>query len=271
MDTIQILLLALVQGITEFLPISSSGHLVLTPLLFGFELQDLAFDVALHLGTLGAVVLYFRRELARMTRATLGSLASRRFEDPDARLGWLLVLATLPVVILGLPLKEVLDLLREDERLIALVIAATSIGFGLLLWWADWRGARRRDEYSLGWRGALLIGLMQALAIIPGTSRSGITITAALMLGLSRRAASRFSFLLAIPTILMAGSLETLELLGSPDPVDWMGLAIAAIWSFLFAYVTILVFLRLIERLSMLPFVLYRVALGGIILFLILA
>lgn len=270
MDTVQILLLALVQGITEFLPISSSGHLVLTPLLFGFELQALAFDVALHLGTLGAVVLYFRRELGRMTRATLGSLLSRRLDEPDARLGWLLVLATLPVVMLGLPLKALLDVLRTDEQLIALVIASTSIGFGLLLWWADWRGGQRRDEHTLGWRGALLIGLMQALAIIPGTSRSGITITAALGLGLTRRAASRFSFLLAIPTILMAATLEILELLDAGEPVDWLALGLAAVWSCLFAYLTIVVFLRVIERTSMLPFVLYRIALGALILGLIL-
>ncbi|MBK1709338.1 MULTISPECIES: undecaprenyl-diphosphate phosphatase [Marichromatium] len=269
MDTLEIILLALVQGITEFLPISSSGHLILTPLLFGFELQELAFDVALHLGTLGAVTLYFRREIARMTVAVLGSLRHRRFDDPDARLGWMIVLATVPVVVLGLPLKLVLEFLRDDPTLIATVIAATSIGFGLLLWWSDWRGARRRDEYSLGWRGALVVGVMQALAIIPGTSRSGITITAGLLLGLTRRAASRFSFLLAIPTILMAGTVEGIELAGQGAAVDWMGLALGAVWSMLFAYLTIHLFLRFIERVSMLPFVLYRVALGGLILLLV--
>jgi undecaprenyl-diphosphatase len=204
-ETIQILVLAFVQGLTEFLPISSSGHLILTPLLFGYELQSLAFDVAVHLGTLAAVVFYFRREIARMLVAVLDSLRTRRFDDPDAQLGWMIVLATLPVVVLGLPLKSVLEWLREDDQLIALVIAGTTIGFGLLLGWADWRGRRERNEYRLGWGDALIIGLLQAIAIIPGISRSGITITAGLLLGLTRQAASRFSFLLAIPTILMAG------------------------------------------------------------------
>lgn len=268
-DTIQILLLAFVQGITEFLPISSSGHLVLTPLLFGYELQSLAFDVSLHLGTLAAVIIYFRREVARMTLAVLGSLRTRRINDPDARLGWIIMVATLPVVILGLPLKGVLEFLRQDANLIPLVIAANSIGFGLLLWWADWRGRRNRDEYHLDWKHALVIGLLQAIAIIPGTSRSGITITAGLLLGLTRRAAARFSFLLAIPSILMAGGLETLDLLQDAAPVDWTALLLGAQFSFLVAYLTIHFFLQFIERISMLPFVLYRFLLGGIILFLV--
>ncbi|NEV60912.1 undecaprenyl-diphosphate phosphatase [Thiorhodococcus minor] len=269
METIQILLLAFVQGITEFLPISSSGHLVLTPLLFGYELQSLAFDVSVHLGTLLAVMLYFRTEIVRMVAAVLGSTRTRSLENPDARLGWMLLLATLPVVLLGLPLKSLLEYLRQDDTLIAFVISGTTIGFGALLWWADWGGKRARDEYSVHWRDALVVGLMQAIAIIPGTSRSGITITAGLMLGLTRRAASRFSFLLAIPTILMAGALETLDLLEAQDPTDWLALGLGAAISFAVAYLTIHFFLRFIERISMLPFVIYRFLLGGVILFLV--
>lgn len=269
METIQILLLGFVQGVTEFLPISSSGHLVLTPLLFGYALQSLAFDVAVHLGTLAAVMLYFRQEIVRMTLAVFASVRTRRIDDPDARLGWVIIIATIPVVLLGLPLKAVLEFLREDDRLIALVIAATTIGFGMLLWWADFSGKRNRDEYSLTWKDALIIGLLQAIAIIPGTSRSGITITAGLLLRLGRRAASRFSFLLAIPTILMAGALETLDLLEAPGPTDWFALSLGAAISFLVAYITIHFFLRFIERVSMLPFVLYRFLLGGVIVFLV--
>lgn len=269
MDISQILMLSFVQGITEFLPISSSGHLVLTPLLFGFDLQSLAFDVAVHVGTLAAVMLYFRQELARMTLAVLHSIGTRRLDDRDARLGWMILIATIPVVVLGLPLKSVLELLRQDDRLIALVIAGTTIGFGLLLWLADWRGQKMRDEYSLHWRDALFIGSLQAIAIIPGTSRSGITITAGLLLGLNRQATSRFSFLLSIPTILMAGLLETLDLTQAVEPVDWAALIIGAVFSFLIAYLTIHVFLRVIERISMLPFVLYRLLLGGVIVFLV--
>jgi undecaprenyl-diphosphatase len=268
-ETIQIVLLALVQGITEFLPISSSGHLILTPLLFGFELQSLAFDVAVHLGTLAAVMLYFRREIATMVVAMLESPRIRRLDQPDARLGWMIILATLPVLALGLPLKSVLEVLREDETRVALVIAGTTIGFGLILWWADWRGKRTRDEYGIGWMAALFIGLLQAIAIIPGTSRSGITITAGLLIGLTRKAASRFSFLLAIPTILMAGGLETIDLLRSAEPVDWWSLILGGLLSFVFAYLTIHYFLKFIERISMLPFVLYRLLLGGVILMLV--
>ncbi|MCB2262536.1 MAG: undecaprenyl-diphosphate phosphatase [Candidatus Thiosymbion ectosymbiont of Robbea hypermnestra] len=266
MEATQILLLSIVQGLTEFLPISSSGHLILTPLLFGHELQGLAFDVAVHLGTLGAVVLYFRGELLVMTTALVDSLKTRRIATPDAELAWMIVLASIPVVLLGLPLKSLLELLRENDRLIALVIAGTTIGFGLLLWIADLRGSRAWDEYRLGWKGALLIGLFQAIAIIPGTSRSGITITAGLLLGLTRKAASRFSFLLAIPTILMAGGLETRQLIRSADPVDWSALWLGGLLSFIVAYLTIRFFLDFIEKIGMLPFVLYRFLLGALIL-----
>jgi len=270
MEATHIILLSVVQGLTEFLPISSSGHLILTPLLFGYELQGLAFDVAVHLGTLGAILLYFRGELAAMVVAGLEALKERRIRTPEAELAWLIVLASLPVVLLGLPLQPLLELLREDDRLIALVIAGTTISFGLLLWIADVRGSRSRDERSLGWKGALLVGCFQAIAVIPGTSRSGIMITAGLLLGLTRKAASRFSFLLAIPTILMAGGLETLQLVRSAAAVDWVALGAGAFLSFVVAYLTIRLFLDFIEKISMLPFVLYRFALGALILALVL-
>ncbi len=269
MEATQILLLSFVQGLTEFLPISSSAHLILAPLLFGYELQSLAFDVAVHLGTLGAVMLYFRREIAAMIVALLESIKTRRINTPDARLAWMIILATVPVILLGVPLKSLLETLREDDRLIAFVIAGTTIGFGLLLWISDMRSTRTRNEHSLGWKDALLVGVFQAIAIIPGTSRSGITITAGLILGLTRKAASRFSFLLSIPTILMAGGLETLDLIQSPDPVDWTSLWLGALLSFFVAYLTIHMFLKFIEKISMFPFVLYRIFLGLLILFLI--
>jgi len=270
LETTQIILLSIVQGLTELLPISSSGHLILTPLLFGYELQGLAFDVAVHLGTLVAVMLYFRAEVAAMATAVVDSLQTRRIATPDARLAWMIVLASIPIVLLGLPLKSLLELLRGDDRLIALVIAATTIGFGLLLRIADVRGSRSWDEYGLGWKGALLVGCFQAIAIIPGTPRSGITMTAGLILGLTRKAASRFSFLLAIPTILMAGGLETFQLIRSPAAVDWTALWLGALLSFVVAYLTIPFFLGFIEKIGMLPFVLYRVLLGALILVLVL-
>ena len=277
MESTEIALLAFVQGLTEFLPISSSAHLILTPLLFGYELQDLSFDVAVHVGTLLAVVLYFRRDLASMAGAMLtglfggrGGAAATPEHRKDARLGWMVVIATLPILVLGLPLKGVLEVLRSDDTLIALVIASTTIGFGLLLWYADWRGSRRMDEYAVNWVAALIIGLFQAIAIIPGTSRSGITMTAGLFIGLTRQAASRFSFLLAIPTIVLAGAVATKDLLDVAHPVDWASLGIGAALSFVVAYLTIHFFLRFIERVSMLPFVLYRLLLGAVILWLVL-
>jgi undecaprenyl-diphosphatase len=270
MDAVQILLLACVQGFTEFLPISSSAHLIVTPSLFGYSLQSLAFDVAVHVGTLGAVMLYFRRELATMTNALGRSLGRRSLADPNARLAAMILIATLPILVLGFPLKALLEFLRDDDRLIELVIATTTIAFGLLLWLADRLGKRRRDEHSLGWASALLIGLFQAIAILPGTSRSGITMTAGLFLGLTREAASRFSFLLSIPTIALAGLMETKELLESAEPVAWDELWLGAALSFVVAYLTIHFFLRFIERISMLPFVIYRLVLGLFIAWLVL-
>jgi undecaprenyl-diphosphatase len=237
-------------------------------LLLGYSLQSLAFDVAVHLGTLGAVITYFRREVAAMLAAILDTLAARRIRSRDARLAWMILVATLPLIVVGFPMKELLYSVRGDGQAVAQVIAGTTIGFGLLLWVADLTGRRARDEHSIGWKDALAIGLFQALAIVPGTSRSGITITAALFLGLTRAAASRFSFLLSIPTILMAGAVETLELLGSAEPVDWTPLWLGALLSFAVAYLTIHYFLKFIERVSMLPFVLYRLLLGGVILYL---
>lgn len=264
MEAIQILVLALVQGLTEYLPISSSAHLILSPLLFGFRDQGLDFDVAVHVGSLIAVVWYFRRELVPIVGDTLGTLGGRA-PTRESRLGWALVVGTIPVVIAGLLLKG----LVETDLRSPLVIGLTTVVFGLLLGWADRRGRRRRDEHSLSWRDVWLIGAAQALALVPGTSRSGITITAGLMLGLTREAASRFSFLLAIPTILMSGGLVTLELIGGGHPVAWGDLAAGVALSALAAYACIHLFLRFIERVGMLPFVLYRLLLGALIFVLI--
>jgi len=262
MDSIQILILSLVQGITEFLPISSSAHLILTPRIFGYQDQGLAFDVAVHLGSLIAVIGYFHTDITRMLHAFLRSLGRKGVATAESRMLWMIVLATLPVVVVGAIFKS----LVETDLRSTLVIALTTILFGLLLYWFDVKGRRSRDEYSVDWKDALVIGLFQALAIIPGTSRSGITMTAGLMLGLTREAASRFSFLLAIPTILMSGGLVTLDLIRSDLPVIWNELMLGAALSFVSAYLCIHFFLKLIERVGMLPFVIYRLLLGGVLL-----
>ena len=262
MDLIQILVLAIVQGLTEFLPISSSAHLILSPYLFGFADQGLAFDIAVHLGSLFAVMLYFRREVVAVTGDWFRSLPSNGTSTANSRLGWAIILGTMPVVIAGLLIKSRV----EHEFRSPLLIAVATIGFGLLLWWADARASRSRELDSLGWKDALFVGLAQALALVPGTSRSGITMTAALMLGFNRRSASRFSFLLAIPTILMSATLVTRDLIESDAAIDWTALGLGVILSFLAALTTIHYFLRFIERMGMKPFVIYRLLLGLAIL-----
>ena len=174
----------------------------------------------------------------------------------------MIVIATIPVGLFGLLMKS----LVETDLRSPLVIAITTIGFGILLLLADQFGKRHRDEYSLGWTDALVIGLFQALAIIPGTSRSGATITGGLFLGLTRKAASRFSFLISIPTILMSGGLLTLDLISSDTPTDWFSLSLGTGLAFITAYLCIHYFLRFIETMGMLPFVIYRLILGGLIL-----
>lgn len=260
MELIQIVILALVQGLTEFLPISSSAHLILFPGLSGWADQGLAFDVAVHVGTLGAVVWYFRRELSTMLRDWFASLHMRR-RVGDSHLAWAVGFGTIPVGIAGLLFKDVVETALRSP----LVIAWATVIFALLLWWADARGKRLRDEHTIGWRDVLVIGVAQAIALIPGTSRSGITMTAGLMMGLGRAAAARFSFLLSIPVIVLAGGLNTVELLRSGDAVEWSALGLGVLFSALSAYLCIHFFLKALERIGMLPFVIYRLALGAVL------
>lgn len=266
MELIQIVVLAVVQGLTEFLPISSSAHLILFPRLAGWEDQGLAFDVALHMGTLSAVLWYFRQELAGMGRDWAVSL-HRRETVGDSRLAWAVLLGTIPVGLAGLLFKSII----ETELRSPLVIAWATIGFGLLLWVGDVVGRRApqpRSEHALTWKDILLIGCAQALALIPGTSRSGVTMTAGLLLGLSRSGAARFSFLLSIPVIVLSGGLSALDLIKLGESVDWFSMGLGAILSGLSAYLCIHLFLKLLERVGMMPYVIYRLVLGVVLLFL---
>jgi len=263
MDSLQAVVLAIVQGLSEFLPVSSSGHLILVPHFFGWSDQGLAFDVAMHVGTLIALVAYFRTQLFAMARAWFGSFAGGGM-TPDARLAWCIVVGTVPVGVIGLLFGGLIEQSLRNP----LFVAATLSGFGLLMWIADRLAAQRRDEYSVGWRDAILIGCAQALALMPGTSRSGITMTMARSLGLTRGAAARFSFLLAVPGIAMAGGYELLQLLEAPDgSVDWtmmgLGLAVSAVTG----YLCIHWLLRIIGRIGLAPFALYRFALAALIVF----
>lgn len=261
MNTLHLLLLALLQGLTEFLPISSSGHLVLLPRITGWADQGLAFDVSVHVGTLAAVIAYFRHELTRMAHAWGRSLTGGP-ATPDSRLAWAVIIATVPVGLAGLVFKDTVETVLRSPT----VIAWATIGFGLLLWWADVTGRRRRDEYGLRTIDVVFIGVAQALALIPGTSRSGITITAGLMIGLTRQAAARFSFLLSIPVIALAGGLEIVEVAEGNAHLSWQSLLLGAATSGVTAYLCIHFFLRLLDRIGFLPFVAYRLVLGLVLL-----
>lgn len=256
----QALVLALIQGLTEFLPISSSAHLLFPSLLLGWPDQGLAFDVAVHVGTLFAVVMYFRRELLDLLSGLLQGVAARQM-NPACMDVVFLAIASAPIVVAGLLLSGSVDALRR----IPVIIAAT-VFFALVLAWADRRATVATEQRVSGWLAALTIGAAQVLALIPGTSRSGITITAGLFLGLTREAASRFAFLLSIPVIAGAGLLKGIELLNSSESVEWFVLTLGVVVAWLSAYLCIALFLRLVNRVGMMPFVVYRLLLGGLLL-----
>ena len=258
MALLDIVVLALIQGVTEFLPISSSGHLILWPLLTGRPDQGVTMDVAVHAGTLAAVCLYFRRDLAGLFAGTL-HLVTGRTGTPQSRLALLIALATVPAVIAGLALKVT----GTDEALrsVAVIGWATLVG-GVLLWVAD-RAPERRGGETWGLREALFMGLAQALALIPGTSRSGITMTAARALGFRREDAARLSLLMAIPVILAATLVETAGLVADGDFRVGTELLAGAFLSFLAALAALVVMMRMFRGTwTMTPFVVYRLGLG---------
>ncbi|KFZ30230.1 UDP pyrophosphate phosphatase [Pseudidiomarina salinarum] len=263
MSTFEAIILALIQGITEFLPISSSAHLILPSQVLGWEDQGLAFDVAVHVGTLLAVIAYYRKDVGELTAGWFASWRGQHNEY--SRLAWLLIWATVPAGLAGLFGAGLI----EDYTRSALVIAITTIVFGLVLWYADVRASDRAGIHSLTLRQAILIGIAQAVALIPGTSRSGITMTAGLLIGLKRVDAARFSFLLSIPVIIMAGGYQGLKLAQQPEPVAWLAVISGMLVSFVAAYLCIHYFLKVIERMGMLPFVIYRLILGAVLLWLV--
>lgn len=261
MDLIQIFVLALLQGFTEFLPISSSAHLILPSKMLGWADQGLAFDVATHIGTLAAVIFYFRRDVFAISKGWLTTGFSKQMDD-NGRLAWSIIVATIPAGLVGLIYGDWIEAnLRSSE-----VIAYATIGFGLLLLVADHKANEHKSILQMTLLAAVIIGLFQALALIPGTSRSGITITAALFLGFQRDSAARFSFLISIPLILAAGLLKTKDLVEQAAQVDWATIGLAASLSAVSAYICIYFFLALINRIGMVPFVVYRLLLGAILL-----
>ena len=260
MDIFQVVILALIQGITEFLPISSSAHLILPKELLGWPDQGLAFDVAVHVGTLAAVLIYFRQDILRLTMGWINS-AALKGTDEHGRLAWYIILATVPAGIAGLLFDDFIEMHFRSM----LVIAFTTIFYGLVLWYADKFCVGKHQLVNMTIVAALIIGFAQALALVPGTSRSGITITAALLLGFSRTESARFSFLLSIPIILLGGGYKGLSLIDEPN-VDWMAILIGTFVSGFSAYLCIHFFLKAINKMSMLPFVVYRLCLGILLL-----
>lgn len=262
MDPLHALALALIQGITEFLPISSSAHLILPSKLLGWPDQGLAFDTAVHLGSLAAVIVYFRHELSRLTAAVLLHIQTRQ-PSADSQFALNLMLASLPIIPIGFFTRFIVETeLRGVE-----VIAFTTIVFGIALWVAD--SMRGDTAKPLTPARSIAIGLAQCLALIPGTSRSGVTITMALLLGQSREHAARISFLIAIPAISGAAVIKLWDLLHTSITPDWFVLGIATVVAGLSAYFCIVLLLNIVNKIGYLPFVIYRIGLGSLLLWMI--
>ncbi|WP_347056859.1 undecaprenyl-diphosphate phosphatase [Blastococcus sp. HT6-30] len=269
MGWIEAVVLGLVQGLTEFLPISSSAHLRVVGEAFGWDDPGAAFTAITQIGTEAAVLLYFRHDIWRIITAWVASLGGRRKGDPDARMGWLIIVGTLPIVVLGLLFQDSIETTLRDLRIVAVAL----ILFSLVLFWADRVGAKQRELRELTVGHGIAFGFAQAMALIPGVSRSGGTITAGLFLGYSRSAAARYSFLLAVPAVLGAGFFQVYEALSGEvagAEVAWGPTILATVLAFGVGLVVIAWLLRYLDRGSYVPFVVYRIVLGVLILVLVL-
>jgi undecaprenyl-diphosphatase len=255
------IVLGIFQGLTEFLPISSTAHLRIVPAFAGWEDPGAYFTAVVQLGTMLAVVIYFWRDLVRIVRAWLLSLRQPELRgDLDARMGWYVIVATVPIVIFGVAFRDQI----EDGARNLYLIGVMLIVLGLILLVADRTSKRVRGVEDVGMRDAVWVGLAQALALIPGTSRSGATITAGLFLGMKREAAARFSFLLSVPAIVLSGLYGLLEIFTGEEDVSLGALTLATIFAFIFGYASIAFLLRFLVTHSTLVFVVYRVVLGAL-------
>ena len=268
MGWFEAVVLGVVQGLTEFLPISSSAHLRIVGEAFGWDDPGAAFTAITQIGTEAAVLLYFRREIGRIIVAWVGSLAGRRKRDPDARMGWLIIIGSIPIVVLGLLFQDDIETTLRDLR----IVAAALIVFSLILFWADRVGAKRRELEQLTVGHGIAFGFAQAMALIPGVSRSGGTITMGLFLGYTRAAAARYSFLLAVPAVLGSGFFQAYEALTGDvegEGVSWGPTILATVIAFGVGLTVIAWLLRYLDRGSFTPFVVYRIALGTLVLVLV--
>ncbi|MBQ4334987.1 MAG: undecaprenyl-diphosphate phosphatase [Myxococcaceae bacterium] len=266
MNYLQAVVLGLVQGLTEFLPISSTAHLRIVPALFGWRDPGSAFSAIIQIGTTAAVIAYFARDLWAILRdSVLGLVHRKPFETANARLGWFIILGTIPIGVAGLALKDFI----EGPFRSLYVIAAAAIGLALLLLLAERRARHDRPIDALRLRDAILIGVAQAFALIPGASRSGVTLTAGLFAGLTREAAARYSFLLSVPATLAAGLFELRHLMGDTPALEAGPLAVGTISAFVFGLAAIAWMLKFLRTHTTKAFIAYRVALGVLILALV--
>jgi len=268
MGWFEAVVLGIVQGLTEFLPISSSAHLRLVGEAFGWDDPGAAFTAITQIGTEAAVLLFFRRDIGRIIAAWFASLGGRRTNDPDARMGWLIIVGSIPIVVLGLLFQDQIETTLRDLR----IVATALIVFSLILYWADRVGRKKRELGDLTVRHGIIYGLAQAMALIPGVSRSGGTITAGLFLGYTRSAAARYSFLLAVPAVLGSGFFQAYEALtGDVEGagVAWGPTILATVLAFGVGLTVIAWLLRYLNRGSFVPFVVYRIAVGVLVLVLV--
>ena len=262
MTTLQIIILAIVQGLTEFLPISSSGHLVLVPYLFQWADQGLAFDVAVHVGSLAAVCIFFRKDIAALLSGGVQVLGGN-VKTAESRMALAIALGTIPAALAGLLFASWIEQNLRDPAIIVYTLA----GYGVLMALADRYGRRERNISGVGFKDAFIIGCAQALALVPGTSRSGVTITAARILGFERQDAARFSFLLSAPVILLAAGYKFVEMVATDVIVEWGQLGLGVLVSCVVAYISIEFFMRVVTRIGLAPFAIYRLILAAVILY----
>jgi undecaprenyl-diphosphatase len=265
MSLLEAIVLGIVQGLTEFLPISSTGHLRIVPAFLGWEDPGAAFTAVTQLGTMTAVLLYFRDDLWRIARAWLHSIRDRpKRRELDARLGWYIVLGTVPIGVFGVLFKDQIESGARDLYVIGIAL----IVFGLIMSVADHVGTRRRQIEDVETRDGFWVGMAQALALVPGVSRSGATISAGLFLGLDRAAAARFSFLLSVPAVVLSGLFELASIIGGDEGqhVGAGSLLVATALAFVVGYASIAFLLRFLTTHTLFVFVVYRIALGAIVL-----
>lgn len=261
MDILQAVILAFIQGLTEFLPVSSSAHLVILPKFFDWPDQGLAFDVVIHFATLCAIILYYRTSIVLLSQDFFSSISNRKMQG-DSMLAWGVLLGTIPVGLAGLFFNDFVEINLRNFQ----IVAYATIFFGIVLGLSDYiHRVRAKSREIIKGSDILIVGCFQALALIPGTSRSGITITAALLIGLSRELSIKFAFLLSIPVITLATLYKFFELSSEAQQVDWLILLIGFSIAFLTAYFTIVFFIKLVEKIGFLPFVVYRILLGALL------